>query len=197
MRKITTLLTFVGMFISVVLSTNANAVSVIDFRTGLERAGGTISFDGTDVFGRGIAIGAVEVHGAPQGNGVYTADARLNFDTAANTISIFGTVDTLVGIPTTLMSGSFDSFSYSVDPVGNEIFTGMGHDSKACALICELGLADGTPFFFDGFVIETANGVVISTDIVNTVIPVPPTVWLFGSGLLGLVAVTRRRAKLG
>ena len=190
------MLTFLGTFITAVLSTNAYAATVIDFRTGLAGVGGTINFDGTDVVGTDILIGAVTVDGASQGNGVYEADALLNFDTATNTISIFGTIDTLVGIPTTLMSGTFDSFDYSVDPFGNEIFSGMGPDFKACALICELGLADGTPFFFTGFVIEAANGEAISTDIVNTVVPVPPAVWLFGSGLLGLVAVSRRRARL-
>ncbi len=173
-------------------SANSSAAVIIDFSTGLAGSGGTISYDGTDVVGTDILIGALLVEGAPQGNGVYTADALLDFDTAANTISITGTVDTLVGVSTTLLSGSFDNFDYSV--VGtNEVFSGSGPDVKACALTCELGIAPGTPFYFFGFSIEAANGMVVSTDIVNTVIPVPAAVWLFGTGLLGLVAVARRR----
>jgi hypothetical protein len=31
------------------------------------------------------------------------------------------------------------------------------------------------------------------TDVVTTVIPVPPALWLFGSGLLGLVGIARRK----
>ena len=44
--------------------------------------------------------------------------------------------------------------------------------------------------------ITFSNGVVTSIDAVPTVIPVPAAVWLFGSGLLGLVGVARRRARV-
>jgi hypothetical protein len=37
------------------------------------------------------------------------------------------------------------------------------------------------------------NGSVVSVDAVPTVIPVPPAVWLFGSGLIGLVGIARRK----
>ena len=193
MSKFIKLVAFVTYFTVAAYSSNASAVTVIDFGTGFAGPGGTISFDGTDVVGVDIPIGALSVSGAPQGNGVYTVDALLNFDTAADTITIFGTVDTLVGVATELLTGSFDSFSYS--NVGtNEVFFGSGPDTKACALLCELGLDYNTPFQFFGFSIEAANGVVVSTDIVNTAVPVPAAVWLFGSGLLGLVGGARRRA---
>jgi hypothetical protein len=44
--------------------------------------------------------------------------------------------------------------------------------------------------------ITFSNGVVTSVDAVPTVIPVPAAAWLFGSGLLGLVGVARRRARV-
>lgn len=41
--------------------------------------------------------------------------------------------------------------------------------------------------------ITFANGTVLSIDAVPTLVPVPAAVWLFGTGLLGLVGVARRR----
>ena len=175
-------------------STSTSAAVVIDFSTGLAGSGGTISYDGANVVGTDILIGGLLVEGAPVGNGTYVVDALLDFDTAANTIEIFGTVETLVGIPQILLTGSFDSFSYTADAFGNEIFSGTGPDIKSCALLCELGLPPDLPFNFFGFSVEAANGNVVSTDIVNTAVPVPAAVWLFGTGLLGLVGVARRRA---
>ena len=72
---------------------------------------------------------------------------------------------------------------------------GAGPDTKSDVSLGVLGINIGTAFEHFGFNIESANGTVISTDIINTaVVPVPATVWLFGSGLIGLVAVARRRA---
>ena len=41
--------------------------------------------------------------------------------------------------------------------------------------------------------ITFSNGMVLSIDAVPTVVPVPAAVWLFGTGLLGLVRVARRK----
>ena len=46
------------------------------------------------------------------------------------------------------------------------------------------------------FEVTFPNGIVTSIDAVPTVIPVPAAAWLFGSGLLGLVGVARRRARV-
>ena len=49
-----------------------------------------------------------------------------------------------------------------------------------------------TPLGANSYIVSFANGSVVEVDV--QVIPVPAAVWLFGSGLLGLVAVARRRA---
>jgi len=41
--------------------------------------------------------------------------------------------------------------------------------------------------------ITFSNGSVISIDATPTVVPVPAAVWLFGTGLMGLVGIARRR----
>ncbi len=196
MKKLINTTTFIAALLVSVVSTNASAVTVIDFGTGLAGAGGTITYADMNVVGEDIPIGALIVDGAPQGNGVYEVNAVLNFDTGAvgePQITIFGTVDQLVANPTFLLSGDFSDFEYYEDTFGNQVFAGTGPDTKACELLCQLGLDTNTPFNFFGFSIESANGTVVSTDIVNTAIPVPAAVWLFGSGLIGLVAVARRR----
>ncbi|MFV9616891.1 MAG: VPLPA-CTERM sorting domain-containing protein, partial [Gammaproteobacteria bacterium] len=67
-----------------------------------------------------------------------------------------------------------------------------------------LAITDGTDWFEPLSWFETAvgsniyeitfsNGLVTSIDAVPTVVPVPAAAWLFGSGLLGLVGVARRK----
>jgi len=172
---------------------NAAAVVVIDFQTGAAGAGGTLTESGGEVVGDNINISLLILDGTAGSDGSYVADAKLNFDTLANTISIFGTVNPFVANPTELLSGSFDTFTYNVVG-GNKFFTATGPDVKSCALLCEIGVDPATQFEFFGISIESKNGTVISTDFVNTaVVPVPAAVWLFGSGLLGLVGIARRR----
>ena len=193
MSKIFRVFSFISYFAVAVFSTNATAALVIDFSTGLLGSGGTIGFDanGIDVTGTDIFIGALTVEGTPVMDGVYVADALLNFSTAANEISVIGTVDGLVANLSVLLTGSFDTWSFTEGLT--DVFVGGGPDVKSCELLCALGVPEATNFEFFGFSLQSANGNVISTDIVNTVVPVPAAVWLFGSGLLGLVGVARRR----
>ena len=178
-------------------SVNATAAVVIDFQTGPDGAGGIITESGGDVVGTNINISLLTVDGAGAMDGVYNADAKLNFDTAADTITIFGIVnglgESLGSTPRNLLSGSFSSFSYDASGF-NEVFIASGPDWKDRDLLRALEVDPTTPFDFFGFSVESVNGTVISTDIVNTAVPVPAAVWLFGSGLLGLVGVARRRA---
>src|SRR5215213_1616148 len=56
----------------VLMAAPAQAAPVIDFQTGLAGEGGTISWDGTNLIGSNIPIGAVAIIGAPASNGVFT-----------------------------------------------------------------------------------------------------------------------------
>ena len=130
-------------------------------------------------------------------NGGYTVNALLNFSTAANTISVVGTVGGL-GLTTTqtLLEGSFNANGWSFSNIGGtDVFSGAGIDTKSADLLTALGAPTNTAFEFFGFSLQSVNGTVNSTDILNTaVVPVPAAVWLFGSGLIGLLGVARRRA---
>jgi hypothetical protein len=192
-------------------SSSAFGAVVIDFGTGSTGPTGTytLSADGQNATGTGIAVGVVTVVGtafdgsydtsgacANQTGGDSNGSACLSFDTAANTISIVGDVSAL-GVPnTTLLSGSFSSFNLLG---GNGIF-GSGPDTKSPLLLAALGLAADLPFEFFGFSITTtvvapgASGSAISTDIRNTAVPEPSAVVLFVSMLLGCSALLRRRA---
>lgn len=196
MMNLTKILTLVGYFAFASIPLNAAAAVVIDFGTGLAGAGGTISNDGTNTTGMNILIGSLTTQGTAA-DGTYVTDALLNFDTGANTISIVGDVTGLGISGATLLSGSFTSSSYTAIPgpggLITEIFSGQGPDIKNAALLTALGVPTNTPFDFFGFSIESVNGSVVSTDIINTAVPVPAAVWLFGSGLLGLVGIARRK----
>jgi hypothetical protein len=196
MKKLFRLFSSIVLLAVAAYSTNASAVVVIDFGTGEAGAGGTLTPVGTDVVGADILIGALSVTGTSSSDGVYITDAVLNFDTAADTISIVGGVADLgIGAGTTLLTGSYTSFDFQFDAgTGSEIFSASGPDTKARSLLDAIGVDPATPFEFFGITIEAANGNVTSTDFVNTAVPVPAAVWLFGSGLLGLVGVARRRA---
>ena len=196
MNRIQKMITFIVFAAVTAFSNNALSAVVIDFSTGGAGAGGTLTYDGTDVVGTDILIGQLIVDGAGAADGVYNADAKLNFDTAADTITIYGTVNGLGGslgsTARNLLSGSFSDFDFTDG--STQFFQGSGPDTKDRELLVELGVDPTTPFDFAGFSIESINGTVISTNIVNTAVPVPAAVWLFGSGLLGLVGIARRRA---
>jgi hypothetical protein len=182
------------------VSHNAAAALVIDFQTGPAGAGGTITESGGEVIGSNINISLMILDGIGGLDGSYATEALLSFDTSLNTIQIVGTIDPFVAVSQQLLSGSFDNFSYSVQG-GNGVFIASGPDTKACALLCEIGVDPDISFEYFAFSIESVNGSVISTDIVNTAadfvsppVPIPAAAWLFGSALLGLGAVKRRKA---
>ena len=186
---------------------------VINFGTGIG-SGGTISYDlnGVDVTGTDIHIGALNVYNAPDGSvdRGFTVGGLLNFSTADNTIVITGTVVSL-GITdsnTVLLTGSFNQGGWSFGPIGVpglNVFTGSGEDTKSEALLTALGAPADQAFEFFGFSVDSdfaggGSGGVVSTDITNTAVasrtpevPIPAAAWLFGSGLLGLMGVARRK----
>jgi len=121
-------------------------------------------------------------------------------------LTITGTAQTSDSTPIviasgTLVEGSFDSATVT----GNSsllIMSGFGVDDKNTGLIDYFGLG-GYDFIFadtnismEGVTIDGNSGfsgTVTNADFDNTAVPVPAAVWLFGSGLLGLVGVARRK----
>ena len=198
-NKIFRTFSFITYLAVAAFSTNVSAaLAVIDFGTGLAGPGGIIddvNNDGSYITGDGIKIGSLST--VNTGNdGTFVTEAVLNFDTNEGTIEVIGGI-AILGIAdgTTLLSGTFSDWTY----LGSGNFFGSGIDTKDPLLLGALGVALNTQFDFFGFSLGFAaeNGVLtaISTDIKNTeVVPVPAAVWLFGSGLIGLVGVARRRA---
>ena len=171
----------------------------LDFADG-SGSGGTMTEDVLgDIQGLDIFIGSLTVRGTGMLEGEYVADAMLSFDTGAGTMSIFGTVGDL-GITTqqTLFSGNIASFTWD-DGVYTDVFFAEGAGGASSELLTAVG-GSGGGFTYIGFALEAYDGEVISTDFLATQtsksvpeVPIPAAAWLFGSGLLGLVGVARRK----
>jgi hypothetical protein len=201
----------------VLMAGSAQAATVIDFTTGLAGEGGTISWDGTNLIGSNIPIGAVTIAGAPANNGVFMVSGTasgsggsgfgsLDFDTNAdnNFINIMGCIGDLgVGTdsgscqPIALMSGTFEGWTAT----GNGLLNAFGFDTKNQELLDAIEWPAEIPWEFFGVAIATGTlspdgtpGAVISTDIKNTAVPEPATMMLLGTGLLAAFRARRRQA---
>jgi hypothetical protein len=191
--------------------TNASVVVVINFEKGGAGDGGTMScndepspippFSSCNVaVGTDITVGEMNVTGTDSADGTYVVQGGLlNFNTGTNMITLEGSISGIVTTQT-LLSGSFNEFSYTSTPlVGGgtvDTFTANGPDNKSVDLLNALGVDLDTPFSFFGFSLQQQSGVVTSTIISNTgaaIVPIPAALWLFASGIIGLVGFARRR----
>lgn len=151
----------------------------------------------------GIALGKTQTFGTSTGTGtslVITApgdiDAGWGFFNAAGWHTQAGTVS--VASDDGAGSATLDMTGWTVNWNGGDIDMGQG---AAAILSCGVDCATGDSFVLDYSAVVPDGGfagVAYQLHLTGTVggssaVPVPAAVWLFGSGLLGLVGVARRR----
>lgn len=168
------------------------------------RGGSLDGVTGGDATGTNIGIDVMSIAGAEFNGGAVAeyevTNGALNFDTAANTFVISGTVT----IDNTVVSGTlFDGGMVSASFTSGlfDVFQTDGSGVMSNSLLTAIGEpVSSNPFAFVGFSLESRDGTLNSTDVLSTSIgprtpevPIPAAVWLFGSGLIGLVGVARRK----
>jgi hypothetical protein len=164
-----------------------------------------------DVGGTSDMLGLVVLGGAYSQNGsgilqTYTSNAAFVLDMT----SLLGnSQDLLVGLldPTALGVG-FDTLMFQIEIEGStvidEMFTDLG-DALTYFDDQTLNLGTWADWISDDNIMDVAFALSLTTDDLgagfssdlifgnSTVIPLPPAILLFGTGLLGLVAIARRK----
>ena len=199
----------------------ARANTIIDFKDAA-LIGGTVSYDGNGgaLVGANIVLQYVLGLDTPSELGAHgLTGALLNFSTGGysggsgstynfsngGSFQITGKVDnacdlygTLCNTSDVLLTGSFLGATVNG---GGVTFTG-GTDTKNSALLAFFGLPANTQFAFGPANVQfnpsygqngSFSGTAYSTDVSNTVVPEPGSMMLFGSGLVGLSTLIRRR----
>ena len=126
------------------------------------------------------------------GSGSFGGDTTTGVDMSAWTV----TWNTVANIPMggcSLVAGGCTQGSTVFADTGVGSFTWDGTDGGAYSIVYTAHVPVGDPSNFGGVQYDlTLNGVVTLAG-APAPIPIPAAVWLFGSGLLGLVGVARRR----
>ena len=208
---------------TILMAAPASAATVIDFSSGLAGEGGTISWNGTNLIGSNIPIGAAAIVDAPLNSGVYLVNGlvpaqntgfygSLNFDTgvASNFVNISGCIPGLsIGTiddsgnctePVTLASGTITGFNNTGNNEQNGLLSAFGNATANATLLTALGLDPKTPFNLFGFSVVTSTlnpdgspSSALSTDVRFTAVPEPATMVLLGTGLLAAFRARRKQ----
>ncbi len=115
---------------------------------------------------------------------------------SAGTLSIGGTIATLGYVSGTLLTGTLTNLGYPTSGSGGPLeflFNVTGGD-LASAYGASGGIILSQSGFNGGFAVDFNNAAFSGLADTGTVVPVPAAVWLFGSGLLGLIGFARRRS---
>ena len=181
------------------LSFNA-AAAVITFGTGTAGFGGVVSFspnagDG-DFVGTNINIGALTIAGSTSDGAYAVTNGVLSFSTVTGSLTIQGSVADLSISNQTLLTGTIADFFYGYSN-GNilNFFSAAGSSVLSTDLLSAIGLS-GTGFDYLAYTIDVNSlGQVVDAGVVNTtsVVPLPAAAWLFGSAILGLLGIARRK----
>jgi len=100
-----------------------------------------------------------------------------------------------------IASGGLNLGDFTATNEGSSTLNLTGSDQFRLAISTDNGLSwsgdiSTSPAGTNALNVTFSDGTVLSVDInVATVVPAPAAVWLFGSGLLGLVGVSRSRLK--
>ena len=207
---------------SLFLPSIATSATTLDFGIKAPTTG-TLSYAGgvSPLIGADIDVDDVIGLNTPQNNNVVSicASCTLGLQTGASTggwnygaggsITITGGIDFPDATPdiatgSILLTGTFDSAT--VVDLGSgtfefQIVGGAFTDTKHQDLLAFYGMPNTD--YLGGLNISfstTANmgdiftsDQIFSGDVVNQPVPVPAAVWLFGSGLIGLIGIARRR----
>lgn len=117
-------------------------------------------------------------------------------------------IDGLPNVPANQITDPQDDLAYDAALVGddfrgdmNNYWTHSGCDGLLSPCDGLTSLQESGVLSFTGdvvagrtYLLEAESGAWVYTDVQVSAVPVPAAVWLFGSGLLGLVAVARRRS---
>lgn len=195
----------------------ANA-ALLDFSIGAPTSGSLVFNPGNtnQIIGNNIQVDSIVGLGTPLNDNVTVEcrNCRLDFRTGdhmgnwqfgpGGTIDVVGSVPAAgIGQNTVLLSGTFNSAEV-IEIIGGFEFKILGasfFDRKDPDLTGFYGLPDvlyqgglNLSFAADANPGNAFNArQILSGDIINKPVPVPAAVWLFGTGLLGLIGIARRR----